>query len=893
MIYNTPKYFKMKKNIILFVLFALLFTPIDIIAENRLFVASTSTTYPYQRGRWTTAQVKAWMNKYGPIIGVNHPQNPCSAVTQEEAIKKAHELGFNSVRIFLGGRSASSYIDNVETWAAMCAKYDMTLSPVFGFVYDNINSSNKDSALAVIESIVRPTIQHFRNDERIILWDIWNEPEYSNATMSALQMNWISQIVKWCRQEGCTQPITSSIVWDASISAASNTSATTQSRNAVEALMDLHNFHDYAASEDFNNNISVMVNRFAKIDDRPLVCTECMIRTNGSTLARTLHEFEKYHIGFYSWGLYACDANWEVKWGRSTYYNYEPMFHNLLFMDGEPYDVRDSILIKNFAFSPDSSQTDPGSEWTENWTERRAWKWMTGKAQKGLTATTIEEAINLVKAHATDSTYNSIAVKISYPDFLTKNAALYSDFNNLLTTAADAGITVLPRLIGDDELVAVDSAKLANYIFTFINKYSSDTRIEGWNILQQSNETNQALALKELPYLMRRVRYAFPNQPLFLTPLVTSSTVLDKKGNDLANLMWRLSDISAYTASTSVGETWIKGLKDTFNRPLFCMNNNVLEAAFNAQHVNWYAASTSLTDKDVKVFDFVPDKDVASTDGSRWAGWRSWSWMNGKVTKGLSYDNINDALAKVNSLIGTNNPYNSIRVMFDLSDYYRKGYVSFMQKIDSLINTAEKAGMTVLPSLLQDKYFIYSQSMLQEYIKAVIDRYKNDTRIVAWELVFRPGSSFTNLNTLQSGIPQLFAVARALKPIQPLFGTPVVATQAFDAGYDYVAGLVHGKQGGWNRLTNFDINLTYSIWCLSDIISYSSRQASPELGWLNSVANKFGRPLFCSDWIPNSTESSDKVLNVFGNMHVNWYVNGSIDDASVKTFKYVPVSTAH
>ena len=304
--------------------------------QPRLFAAITNADHPYARGQWTKEQCDAWAEKYGPIIGINCPYPPCAAITQEEAIKLASELGFNSVRWWPGGSTANEYINSVEQWAAWADKYGMTVAPVFGFPQGYYSRSDKEQALAELEGVVRQVVRHFRNDDRIVLWDIWNEPEMTDPEICKEQMEWIQQMVLWCREEGCTQPISSSIIWDAGIGSA-NPNDLTAIRNETEGMMDLHNFHNYTVQEDHNRNVSVMVNRIAKINDNALVCTECLTRTNGSGVARTLTEFSKYGIHFYTWGLYSCDANWEVSWGRSTYYAWEPMFHNLLYADGDPY----------------------------------------------------------------------------------------------------------------------------------------------------------------------------------------------------------------------------------------------------------------------------------------------------------------------------------------------------------------------------------------------------------------------------------------------------------------------------------------------------------------------------------------------------------------------------
>ena len=180
--------------------------------QPRLFAAITNADHPYARGQWTKEQCDAWAEKYGPIIGINCPYPPRAATTPEEALKLASELGINPVRWWPGGSTANEYINSVEQWAAWADKYGMTVAPVFGFPQGYYSRSDKEQALAELEGVVRQVVRHFRNDDRIVLWDIWNEPEMTDPEICKEQMEWIQQMVLWCREEGCTQPISSSII---------------------------------------------------------------------------------------------------------------------------------------------------------------------------------------------------------------------------------------------------------------------------------------------------------------------------------------------------------------------------------------------------------------------------------------------------------------------------------------------------------------------------------------------------------------------------------------------------------------------------------------------------------------------------------------------------------
>ena len=837
-------------------------------AAQDVVLTSTSSTYPNQRGQWSEAQGEAWQKKYGPIIGVNCPYPPCGAISQEQSIALAASLGYNSIRWWPGGgTNADAYIQAVEQWAGWAAKYGMTVSPVFGFSQTYYAQSNKTMALKNLEAQVRKVIRHFRGDDRIILWDIWNEPVMSGAEECEEVMSWIEKMILWCQQEGCTQPITASIIWDSGVTANTTTNALRTRREKTEALMDLHNYHSYSAQDGFNQDTPTMVARIRKMDQRPIVCTECMTRPNGSTYSRTLYDFARYHINFYTWGLYACDANWEVKWSRSTFYNWEPMFHNLLYADGEPIDEHDLPLIAGFRFT--DTNEDPGAEWTERWAPRRAWRWMSRPKAAGVVCADISRATAAILTHKNDKSVNTVAVRISYSEYNSNSSSLYSKFNSLLTTAENAGFTVIPILLTSDQQ-SVNAASLANYVYNFILKYYTDRRIQAWCVYEQTKQSDATKLATLLPAIFHKARYAFPNQPMFVTPLADENAVPDEEADDVCNLMWRLSDICSINGDASA--EWLARLDAAYHRPIYSLTSSTVSACHSTQA-------------------------TLATQGepARWPAWRAWQWMSGVERSGISYSSLavaQKALAAFEEKGST--PYNSLCLPLDYRNWL-SNKTTFYKGVDSLLNMAGRLGMTVVPQLMSDAYARMPIASLTEYVQDVVGHYSQEPRVLAWDIYNKPCATSADATKASELLDVLFATARGQHPIQPLYATPVVTTNNFEAGFDPVASLVHGVHGGWGRLSygKGNVTLCYNIWCMSDVVAYSSSQTSAQLGWLNSVACKFGRPLFCADWKPATSEEPSKAMDIFEDMHINWYVNGTLDESLVRDFHYIPVSTAH
>ncbi len=861
--------------------------------ESRVFLASASSTHPNERPQWTKAQAEAWFEKVGPIKGINHPTPPCSAVTQDEALNLAHQSGYNSVRWFLGGGNATDYIRSVENAAAAAWKYGMTLAPVFCFTH--VPTSTTDSLN--LEATVRQVIRHFRNDERVIMWDLWNEPAmYDTETPKIMET--IRQVAQWCREEGCTQAITSSIVWDSGNGSDGGKYAT--QRNAAEAEMDIHNFHDYGMQENHSANVGIVVNRLKKISDRPIICTEVLTRPNGSGMAVSLRECAKYNIGFYSWGLYSCDSNWDVTWNTSTYYAYEPMFHCIYYAGGDPVDRREEDYVRNFKYT--TEQIYPGAEETERWTERRAWKWMVGDAQKMYYASSISDANTFISAHANDNAYNCIAVRLSYSDYTSKGSSSYlSTIASLASKANNAGMRLLPILLTSDNL-SIARNLLANYAFNVINKFYNDRRFEGWCVFEQTESAEPSNFKTAFSYIFNYIRYTFPNQPMFATPMINTTTLADSTATDYTNYMWQLSDVVSFSTENNaeVTTTQLDNMLSQYNRPLFFMNSTKIQDAFADYHVN-FATTQELSADEVKAFDFRPLNITAAGDNNKMPSWKAWAQMNRGSVKGLNYKTPALALLGI-SKMGPKGIYNSVSVQMNF-DTYNKNKETYLKDFNALLDSAEKYNMTVVPMLLNDTYAKRNATALSNYVASMIETYNNDPRIFAWEIYNRAGAKTSISATLANLIPQLFTAARSKSPNRPVFVTPDVSVNVMPDGYDYTHPLEHYAGGaGWEAYSdgkgglnygNSNIKIVYMCWKLSDIVSINTSQNNPEIGWLNSVAYRFGRPQICTCWETAKSTTIDATLDIFSDHKEAWYVYGSIDDDKVENFKYRPIITNH
>lgn len=584
----------------------------------------------FARKQWTEKQAWDWQKKVGVIKGFNQAELPYPGMTQEEVIKKAHEIGLNSLRLWIPGRDTKEKIVNLRGIIKLCEKYDMTVSPVLTVpipdVYYSSNGTD-EHALKSMETYTKEMVGAFAKEKRVIMWDLWNEPgnvdfNPSNDMNRFIQhLRAIAKITVWAREMNPVQALTSSIFWRDDI-LERDANQTSKLSWEVEGMMDVHNLHNYACSRDHKGYIQKMIHALRQISNRPIVSTECLTRTNNSGLSRTFATFEKENVNFYLWGLYINDANWSVAWNRSTYDPYDKPFHDLLRPDGVPIDARDIELIRNFNFA-NGKDTDPGAEMTDQWEHERIWRWMARGPIKGKRFASPQEAMALLEESKAKG-FNSLNVHFDYNSYKNNADGFFQQIDRLLDAADKAGMTIMPSLLTDAEAMQASLQEIVIYEHAVVSRYYNDGRIQAWDLYfhpgEQDADTKKVTEL--VRQLFREMRYTFPSQPLTATPYVCAKSfpkgfnhrdalmhgrrngwnMLEYKGGanaDLCYLIWKLSDLVSFSSDQSAAQTgWLKALAFRYGKPVFCTSwkpvdqKNADETIDNFSRSNtyWYQA---------------------------------------------------------------------------------------------------------------------------------------------------------------------------------------------------------------------------------------------------------------------------------------------------------------
>jgi hypothetical protein len=201
-----------------------------------------------------------------------------------------------------------------------------------------------------LEAYVKGVVGAFRDDKRILAWDVWNEPDNMNSgsygkleppNKADLVLALLQQAFAWARAAGARQPLTSG-VWTGDWSDPEKLGA--MAKVQLE-LSDVISFHSYDPPEEFERKVKSLL-RYR----RPLLCTEYMARGNKSTFQGTLPIAKKYKVAAYNWGFAAGKTQTNLPWDswQKPYTNRDPTvwFHEIFYQDGRPYRPEEVEFIR-------------------------------------------------------------------------------------------------------------------------------------------------------------------------------------------------------------------------------------------------------------------------------------------------------------------------------------------------------------------------------------------------------------------------------------------------------------------------------------------------------------------------------------------------------------------
>jgi hypothetical protein len=362
-----------------------------------LVAALSSPLASHARDRWTTEQAKAWGEQHPFETGGNFlPSNAINQlemwqaatfdpVTIDRELGWAQGIGMRTMRVFLHDllwkQDSAGFTQRINMFLTIAAKHN--IKPVFVFfdscwdpypalgpqrppvpgVHNSgwVQSPGKVALMDPaeeprFEGYVKGVIGAFANDDRILAWDLWNEPDNTNGNEYHRQdppdkvarvTSLLPKVFAWARSVNPKQPLTSG-VWQGDWSSLQTMSPTARVQ-VTES--DIVSFHNYGWPEAFEH----VVTQLEKLD-RPLLCTEYMARGAGSTFDTILPIAYKHHVGAINWGLVAGKSQTYLPWDSWTrpYVLEQPTvwFHDVFHTDGTPYRQREADLLTEYNAKP-------------------------------------------------------------------------------------------------------------------------------------------------------------------------------------------------------------------------------------------------------------------------------------------------------------------------------------------------------------------------------------------------------------------------------------------------------------------------------------------------------------------------------------------------------------
>ncbi len=205
---------------------------------------------------------------------------------------------------------------------------------------------NDPTQWARIERYTKELLSAFKDDPRIMGWDLYNEPgNGTSGDSSAGQTKQIDRslpllkaVFDWARSvSGLTQPLTTAL-WNSS----------PEFKNLNEfalANSDIISFHNYGPPQALAEMIHNLAQR-----GRPMLCSEYMARGAGSTFEHCLPILRKYNVGAINWGLVSGKTQTIYPWGWNPAKG-EPdiLFHDIFRPDGSFLYPREESAIKQIS----------------------------------------------------------------------------------------------------------------------------------------------------------------------------------------------------------------------------------------------------------------------------------------------------------------------------------------------------------------------------------------------------------------------------------------------------------------------------------------------------------------------------------------------------------------
>ncbi|MEP7251483.1 MAG: cellulase family glycosylhydrolase [Ginsengibacter sp.] len=338
-----------------------------------LIVFSGNLIAQSERSVWSKEKAKSWYASQSWPVGANYISS--NAINQlemwqaatfdstliDKELGYAEGIGMNVMRVFLHHLAwqadKSGFKNRMKAYLRAADKHHIkTMFVFFDDVWQDTYKAGKQpdpkpgthnsgwiqdpgkliymdlSSVDMLEKYVKDILTTFKNDKRILLWDLYNEPGNSGHKNESMPL--LKNIFKWGRQINPIQPLSAG-VW------ALDLKELNEFQLDNSDVITYHNYGDEIAHQKW-------IDSFLLKTERPLICTEYMARTRNSHFENIMPILKAHKIGAINWGLVSGKTNTIYAWDTPIPDGSEPAvwFHDVFRKDGTPYKAEEAEFIK-------------------------------------------------------------------------------------------------------------------------------------------------------------------------------------------------------------------------------------------------------------------------------------------------------------------------------------------------------------------------------------------------------------------------------------------------------------------------------------------------------------------------------------------------------------------
>jgi hypothetical protein len=330
-----------------------------------------------QSGRWSEERASQWYQATGWLNGFNYIPSDAINYTAmwdktsfnprliDKELALAEALGFNCARVVLQyavyADDPRYFLKTLDKFLSICQKHGIRVMPcffddcAFGVNTDPVTGKQPEPLKGwyawawspspghtmvvdpryhpLLEKYVKDVISKFRNDQRVLLWDLYNEPTNSSG-LGFRSLPLLKSVFAWAREINPVQPLTVGF-WDSNFK---------ELNDILAENSDIISYHCYGNKKDMQEKISNL-----RQYNRPLICSEWMNRPLLSTVADIMPLLKDENVGGMLWGLVNGKTQTDLPWGfRPEKLPYTGEWqHDLFRPDFTPYDANEIAIIKS------------------------------------------------------------------------------------------------------------------------------------------------------------------------------------------------------------------------------------------------------------------------------------------------------------------------------------------------------------------------------------------------------------------------------------------------------------------------------------------------------------------------------------------------------------------